>query len=146
MQTNIDVRTLTDRELLQLTADALGIEFHACGIDQDDYMTVVDVKVYRGGNEVEIFKQYKPWNPLQSLAQAMQVAIKLGISVEQYPFYADHAKKSHVVTKQRKQKDLMRITNPTEFCVGYSGNPDRANCLAIVYSAAASQLEKEGKL
>ena len=145
MRAGIDVRTLPDRELLQLTAYALGIEFHACGIDQDDYMTVVDVK-FQSGDLQKVVKQYKPWNPLQSLAQAMQVAIRLGISVEQYPFYAEQDKKSHVVTRQRKQKDLMRLTNPTEFCVGYHGNPGRANCLAIVYSAAASQLEKEGKL
>jgi len=103
----------TDRELLEWAARADGHEY--------PWFFAMDGRMHE-------------WAPDTDLADATRLAIKLGISIEPYPFYSPV--KHSVITKQRRRGDQMRESNPTEFCHTYGDNPERATCRAILMTAA----------
>lgn len=108
----------TDRELMELAAKAAGIRFYV-GIDGLTYLEGC----------VTI------WSPLTNSGDALNLAVKLGISITPYPIYNSEARHS-VIAKQRRRSDTLREANPTEVLELYGDDPCAAWRLAIVRAAA----------
>ena len=119
----------TDRELLELTAKAIGLpepdgwHHHAGAV----WLKSAD-GVHRGTR----------WNPLADDGDALRLAVKLGIAVVPYPIYAKP--KHSVIAKQYNQASYLRgegqDVNIEEVQV-YRDSPEAATRRAIVRAAAA---------
>jgi hypothetical protein len=77
---------------------------------------------------------WEPWSPLADDADALRLAVKLGLSLNAYPFYS--LPKHSVVCKQRRHCDMLREANPTEVTEVYGDDPCAATRRAIVRAAA----------
>ncbi|HET8695765.1 MAG TPA: hypothetical protein VFM33_13920 [Aquabacterium sp.] len=127
---------MSDRELLEKAARAYWgdevddvMSFHWDEEEQAICYIHADNQDHNG-NDTELL-----WIPLDDLGDAMRIAVKLGISVEPYPYYS-HPKHS-VVCKQRRRSDQLREHNPTEVIELYGDDPGAATCMAIVRATAA---------
>lgn len=111
-----------DRELLELAADAAGIElrWHPDGTAYSD-------------NRCSGY--WGIWNPLTDDGDALRLAVKLGISTLPYPIYNETERHS-VIAKQRRRTDMMREANQTEVIEVYGDDSCAATRRAIVRSAA----------
>ena len=106
---------MTDKELLELAAKAIGLKEGIGGAFWTEDGGVFD--------------------PITDDGDALRLAVKLGISITPYPIYnADH---HSVICKQRRKSDTMREANPTEVIELYGNDPYAATRRAIVRAAAA---------
>lgn len=126
----------TDRELLELAANAAGIELIGfagvgCWSDCDGEL----------GYQT---KDFDRWNPLTDDGDALRLAVKLGISTLPYPIYNESERHS-VIAKQRRRSDMMREANPTEVIEVYGDDSCAATRRAIVRSAAEIGREKQNE-
>jgi hypothetical protein len=115
----------TDRELLELAAKAAGYRVHGW----------VNGRLYvRDIDPLAASRDAFHWAPHEDVGDAGRLAIRLGLSVEPYPYYS--TPKHSVIVKQRRRGDQMRETNPTEVVELYGDDPEAAWCLAITGAAA----------
>lgn len=113
---------MTDRELLELAAKAVGYRISHYASDAGAY-------VHDGLRD----KRFD-WNPRTSKSDTFALAVKLGLSVEPYPYY--EPVKHSVVVKQRRSGDKLREVNPTEVIEPYGDDPEAATRLAVLRCAA----------
>ena len=132
---------MTDKELLEAAAKAYwGDEIDdTCSIrwleeDQAIGYTHGDNQDHNGNDREFV------WNPLENDGDALRLAVKLGLSIDQYPYYSEP--KHSVIVKQRRRGDQMRETNPTEVFEVYGEDPNAANRRAIVRAAASMVKEQ----
>ena len=118
---------MTDRELLELAAKAVGIK-----PDPKLYEEGIGV-CWSGEDSDGVYVQC--WNPLMDDGDALRLAVKLGISLLPYPVYAENERHS-VIAKQRRKGDPLREANPTEVHELYGSDPYAATRRAIVRAAA----------
>lgn len=91
---------MTDRELLELAAKAVGLKHvDYSGIDYDGRLGIVLVD--------EIGRHCSDWNPLADDGDALRLAVDLGIHIA---FYGDHVavQQTHtkLITEQRRDGDV----------------------------------------
>lgn len=114
----------TDRELLELSARAAGINW------------IKDCVWIENGFYSPLAKHERiSWNPLTNDGDALHLAVKLGISITPYPIYNSEERHS-VIAKQRRKSDTLREANPTEVIELYGDDPAAAWRRAIVRCAA----------
>lgn len=113
---------MTDRELLELAAKAIGMRW------QNWTPTI-----YIG--ETELREWPYDWNPLEDDGDALRLAVTLGIALKPYPIYS--MPKHSVIAKQNRQTDSIRVPNPTEVIELYGNDPYAATRRAIVRAAVA---------
>ena len=118
---------MTDRELLEAAAKAAGIVLLRA---PDGSM-----RNCTGLRPEHNILAAPFWNPLTDDGDALRLAVRLGLSVEPYPYYMQP--KHSVIVKQRRYGDMMRESNPTECIERYQGDPMGATRRAIVRAAAA---------
>ncbi len=124
--------TPEDIELLELAALAVGINgFYAKNFDDWHEEGII----YTDENDCNY-----SWNPLLSEVDAFRLACDLGLSIVPYPVYNEKQRHS-VVVKQRRQSDIVRVSNPTEVAELYQDMNDKyskydAHRRAIVRAAA----------
>ena len=118
-----DIIRMTDRELLELSAKAAGMDV----IADSQGIFWMRLKPYQKINYM--------WNPLEDDGDALRLAVKLGISLLPYPVYEEKERHS-VIAKQRRRDDLLRQANPTEVQELYGIDSCAATRLAIVRAAA----------
>ena len=119
---------MTDRELLELAAKAVG------------YATDHPWNKMRMGMEPQVISLCidgvrTAWNPLEHDDDALRLMVKLGISILPYPVYEQDGRHS-VIAKQRRKSDLLREANPTEVMELYGSDPCAAYRRAITRAAA----------
>lgn len=131
----------TDRELLELAAKAAGF-----GEPKKGAVCWVEAEYPRNSGKHGALWNYfgnsdtaELWNPLTDDGDALQLAVKLSLSVVPYPIY--QPEKHSVVVKQRRQSDTMREANPTQVMELYGDDPYAAVRRAI--TRAAAEVAKE---
>lgn len=119
---------MTDRELLELAAKAAGIDVYE---STDGTMQNRPVWVFAAGGEMGTMPYEELWNPLQYDAQALRLAVKLGLD-----FYEgdDDGRAAYVGYYERRGN-----TKPPRFMIerhDAHADPYAATRRAIVRAAA----------
>lgn len=124
---------MTDREMLELAAKSMGFKFRTLGENYFGELNRNRVLILVEEDQQGCaFAIVGNWMPLDDLAEAMRIAIKLGIEVS---YQHDVNQALAVVHGQSRGRG--------EFWE--SGEPEAATCRAIVRAAAAIQQAREAQ-
>ena len=113
---------MTDRELLEAAAKAAGLAFKWRSGDPKWGAEHVGAAIYDDGALV-------PWNPLADDGDALRLAVRLNLAVNQYPIYENP---KHSVLVQLKSLDDSRFSAVEP----HNGDHYAATRRAIVRAAA----------
>ena len=107
---------MTDKELLELAAKAAGIE-------------IISDAEEKG---LWIKHKFLAWNPLTDDADALRLAVKLGINILTYPIHNPDDRHSVIA----RIANPLEAANPTQVIEEYGDDPYAATRRAIVRAAS----------